>query len=80
MMKRTAPSGEIMLIEYGNGFAEPTCYQTSDQQLWFFLLLSEYLRITKDYAFLNERVACYPVYAAVPFAGGIFRQDAVSFL
>ena len=61
MMKRTAPSGEIMLIEYGNGFAEPTCYQTSDQQLWFFLLLSEYLRITKDYAFLNERVACYPV-------------------
>ena len=61
MMQRTAPSGEVMLIEYGNGFAEPTCYQTSDQQLWFFLLLSEYLHVTKDYAFLNERVACYPV-------------------
>ena len=61
MMQRTMPSGEVMLIEYGNGFAEPTCYQTSDQQLWFFLLLSEYLRVTKDYAFLNEKVACYPV-------------------
>ncbi|MBR5652950.1 MAG: hypothetical protein IKX22_02585 [Prevotella sp.] len=61
MMQRTVPSGEVMLIEYGNGFAEPTCYQTSDQQLWFFLLLSEYLRVTKDYAFLQEKVACYPV-------------------
>ena len=61
MMKRTSPTGEIMLIEYGNGYAEPTCYQTSDQQLWFFLLLSEYLRITGDYAFLSEKVECYPV-------------------
>lgn len=61
MLQRTRENGEIMLIEYGNGYAEPTCYQTSDQQLWFFLLLSEYLRITKDYAFLNEKVACYPV-------------------
>ena len=61
MMQRTVPSGEVMLIEYGNGFAEPTCYQTSDQQLWFFLLLSEYLRVTKDYAFLQEKVACYPM-------------------
>lgn len=61
MLKRTAPNGDIMLIEYGNGFAEPTCYQTSDQQLWFFLLLSEYLRITGDYAFLKEPVECYPV-------------------
>lgn len=61
MMKRTSAMGEIMLIEYGNGYAEPTCYQTSDQQLWFFLLLSEYLRVTGDYAFLNEKVECYPV-------------------
>ena len=61
MLQRTLPSGDVMLIEYGNGFAEPTCYQTSDQQLWFFLLLSEYLRVTKDYAFLQERVPCYPV-------------------
>ena len=61
MLQRTQPNGDVMLIEYGNGLAEPTCYQTSDQQLWFFLLLSEYLRITKDYAFLNEQVACYPV-------------------
>ena len=61
MLQRVLPNGDVMLIEYGNGYAEPTCYQTSDQQLWFFLLLSEYLRVTKDYAFLNEKVACYPV-------------------
>lgn len=61
MMKRTRENGEIMLIEYGNGFSEHTCYQTSDQQLWFFLLISEYLKVTGDYRFLNEKVACYPV-------------------
>ena len=65
MLQRVLPNGDVMLIEYGNGYAEPTCYQTSDQQLWFFLLLSEYLRVTKDYAFLNEKAACYPVKVAI---------------
>ena len=60
MLKRTTPFGEIRLIEMGNGYADNDRYFTSDQQLYFFLLLSEYLRVTKDYAFLDERVQPYP--------------------
>ena len=39
MLKRTTPFGEIRLIEVGNGYASNERYFTSDQQLFFFLLL-----------------------------------------
>ena len=61
MLKRTTPFGEIRLIEFGNGYAENERYFTSDQQLYFFLLLSEYLRVTGDHDFLSERITPYPV-------------------
>ena len=61
MLKRTTPFGEIRLIEMGNGYADNDRYFTSDQQLYFFLLLSEYLRVTKDYSFMTEKVQPYPV-------------------
>lgn len=61
MLKRTTAWGEIRLIETGNGYADNSSYFTSDQQLFFFFLLSEYLRVTKDYDFLKEEVAYYPV-------------------
>lgn len=61
MLKRTTPWGEIRLIEMGNGYANNYSYFTSDQQLFFFLLLSEYLKVTKDYKFLDEEIECYPV-------------------
>ncbi|MBQ7981122.1 MAG: hypothetical protein IJ305_05880, partial [Oscillospiraceae bacterium] len=60
MLKRTTPFGEIRLIEMGNGYADNDRYFTSDQQLYFFLLLSEYLRVTKDYGFMSEKVMPYP--------------------
>ena len=60
MMKRTTPWGEIRLIEFGNGHCTAESYMTSDQQLYFFMLLAEYLRITKDYQFLNEACSFYP--------------------
>lgn len=61
MLKRTTAWGEIRLIEQGNGYASNTSYFTSDQQLFFFMLLSEYLRVTKDYDFLKEKIPYYPV-------------------
>ena len=61
MLKRTTAFGEIRLVEMGNGYAVNERYFTSDQQLYYFLLLSEYLRVTKDYNFLNETVTPYPV-------------------
>ncbi len=60
MAQRTTPWGEIRLIEYGHGYAEGMVYNTSDQQLFFFMLLSEYLRVTKDYAFLDTEVEFFP--------------------
>lgn len=61
MLKRTTPFGEIRLVETGNGYSGNERYFTSDQQLFFFLLISEYLRVTKDYGFLSEQVECFPV-------------------
>ena len=60
MAKRTTSWGEIRLMEYGNGYAENMAYNTSDQQLFFFMLLSEYLRVTKDYKFLDETIDFFP--------------------
>ena len=60
-LKRATQRGEIMLMETGNAFGDNLHYQTSDQQLFFFLLLSEYLRVTKDYDFLLEEVPYFPV-------------------
>lgn len=61
MAKRTTPMGDIRLIEYGNGFADNMVYCTSDQQLFFFQLLAEYLRVTGDLNFLNEEVMFFPI-------------------
>ena len=61
MLQRTTPFGEIRLIEKGNGYAENERYFTSDQQLYFLLLITEYLRVTKDYQLMHEKVAPYPV-------------------
>jgi len=57
IMKKTTATGEIKLIESGYGYASASSYFTSDQQLFFFQLLSEYLRVTKDEAFLNEEIS-----------------------
>ncbi len=61
ILKKTTPWGEIKLMEEGYGFAYAGSYFTSDQQLFYFLLLSEYLRVTKDYNFLNEKIEYYPI-------------------
>lgn len=60
MLKRTTAFGEIRLIESGNGYAENERYSTSDQQLYYFLLLSEYLRVTENYTFLIEKIQPFP--------------------
>jgi len=80
MLKRTTAWGEIRLIEMGNGYADNYSYFTSDQQLFFFLLLSEYLRVTHDYDFLAEEVACYPVMNATKMPVLKFVEKCFGFL
>jgi cellobiose phosphorylase len=80
MLKRTTPLGDIRLIEKGNGYADATYYFTSDQQLYFFLLLSEYLRVTKDYDFLKEKVECFPAVNQPGITVLDFVQNCFTFL
>jgi cellobiose phosphorylase len=61
IMKRTVPDGEIKLDDLGFGWAPHSGRLTSDQQLYFFLLLNEYLRATGDATILTEPISYYPV-------------------
>ncbi|HTS10940.1 MAG TPA: hypothetical protein VMH00_02370 [Candidatus Limnocylindrales bacterium] len=60
ILKRTTPDGEIRLMDQGFGWAASSAMQTSDQQLYFFLLLAEYLRVTADVGLLAEKICYYP--------------------
>ena len=61
IMKRMLPDGEIKLNDQGYGWAASGAQQTSDQQLYFFLLLAEYLRVTHDASVLTEQIGYYPL-------------------
>ena len=52
--------GEIKRGDAGFGYTPPSLYKESDEQLYFFNTLAEYLLITKDYGFLSEQVVYYP--------------------
>ena len=80
MLKRTTPFGEIRLIETGNGYADNDRYFTSDQQLYFFLLLSEYLRVTEDYAFMGEKIQPYPAKDQKEITAADFAERCFVFL
>lgn len=52
--------GEIKRGDAGFGYTPPSLYKESDEQLYFFNTLAEYLLITKDYHFLQEQAVYYP--------------------
>lgn len=60
VMKHSENNGEIKRGNTGFGYTPPSIYKESDQQLYMFYAVSEYLRITGDYAFLDEEVELYP--------------------
>lgn len=69
VIKHSETDGEIKRGNSGYGYIPPSLYKESDEQLYFFNTLAEYLLITKDYKFLNETVTYYPA------EGG--KKDAV---
>lgn len=60
VMKHTEPDGEIKRGNTGFGYTPPTIFKESDQQIYMFDVVSEYLGVTGDYDFLNELVELYP--------------------
>ncbi|QHW00378.1 GH36-type glycosyl hydrolase domain-containing protein [Spirosoma endbachense] len=63
VIKHSEADGEIKRGNAGFGYSAPSIYKESDEQLFFFNTLAEYLLITSDYQFLNEEVAYYPAEA-----------------
>jgi hypothetical protein len=62
-MKHSSRDGEIKRQNIGFGYSDPGIFMESDAQLYMFMAVAEYLRITGDYEFLNESVSYYPVEA-----------------
>lgn len=60
-MKHSLHDGEIKRQTIGFGYSDPGIYMESDPQLYMFMAVAEYLRITGDHAFLNETVDYYPM-------------------
>ena len=63
VLKQTRPDGELTRGNQGFGYAPPTIYKESDQQIYMMMAVAEYLRITGDYNFLDETISFYPIEA-----------------
>ncbi|MBS7234122.1 hypothetical protein KHA90_24270 [Flavobacterium psychroterrae] len=61
VIKHSETDGEIKRGNSGYGYSAPSIFKESDEQLFFFNTIAEYLLITKDYGFLNEGVIYFPV-------------------
>ena len=80
IMKRMLPDGTVLLNDEGFGWVPSGAQQTSDQQLYFFLLMAEYLRKTRDASILAESVGYYPLENAGRDTGLAHVQKAFLFL
>jgi cellobiose phosphorylase len=63
VLKKMTSQGELPYLEGGFGITSNSAWNTSDQQLFLFFAVGEYLRITKDYAFLGELSEYLPMEA-----------------
>jgi len=80
IMKRMLPDGEIKLNDEGYGWSSHAAMLTSDQQLFFFLLLAEYLRKTRDTSILDEKIGYYPAERCGSHTGWVHLRQAFLFL
>ncbi|MBU3113322.1 GH36-type glycosyl hydrolase domain-containing protein [Clostridium lacusfryxellense] len=60
-MKHSSSDGQIRRQNIGYGYSDPDIYMESDPQIYMFMAVGEYLRVTHDYKFLNETVTYYPM-------------------
>jgi len=60
VLKKMTTQGELPYTASGVGRLSNVAWNTSDQQIYLFYAIGEYLRITKDYSFLNEVIEPTP--------------------
>ena len=79
-LSKMTPAGEIKYTEFGYGETSNSAWNTSDQQLYLFQALGEYLRITGDLAFMEEETTWLPREAG--FKGSVIEKldRAVTYL
>ncbi|HEY4248973.1 MAG TPA: hypothetical protein VGM64_19265 [Lacunisphaera sp.] len=63
VLKKMTNLGEIPYTTNGLGHVSNSAWNTSDQQLYLFLAVGEYLRITHNYAFLDDTSEFLPLEA-----------------
>jgi len=63
VLKKMTSLGEMPYTSNGLGHTSNSAWNTSDQQLYLFFAIGEYLRITHDFAFLNETSEYLPMEA-----------------
>ena len=63
VLKKMTYQGEIKYTDLGYGRTSNSAWNTSDQQLYLFLAVAEYLRVTGDAGFLEERTEFLPMEA-----------------
>jgi hypothetical protein len=80
IMKRMLPDGTVQLNDEGFGWVPSGAQQTSDQQLYFFLLLAEYLRKTRDAGILTDTIGYYPIENSGHGTGLAHVREAFLFL
>ena len=80
IFKRTGSDGEVALNDEGYGWVASGPMRTSDQQLYLFLLVAEYLRATDDSAILTDRVAWHPAEAGSTATGLAHLHQAFLYL
>jgi|GEM_PF-413716 len=54
VLSKMTEQGEIKYTDFGFGKTSNSAWNTSDQQLYLFQAVGEYLRLSGDYGFLNE--------------------------
>jgi cellobiose phosphorylase len=80
LMKRMLPDGEVKLNDEGYGWSPHGPMLTSDQQLYFLMLLAEYVRATRDTSVLLEEVGYYPLERSARGSGLDRLEQAFVFL
>lgn len=60
VLSKMSEQGEIKYTDFGFGKTSNSAWNTSDQQLYLFQGVGEYLRLTGDYAFLDEATTFLP--------------------
>lgn len=60
LLKHTSTVGAVSRGTSGVGYTSPDIFKESDEQLYVFMAIGDYLRVTRDYSLLNDVITYFP--------------------